>query len=154
MLNSNICTRPQNMVNFGPPTAQIGWRLWGTPANFNGFRVLASSLHRRHSTEVNQTLHSVWPSSGLIHYIYIFFWGGGLLPPNGILPGAKFTLRPSHAFSYIGSVTARHSSSGRQSHSVSGTRNGITELSLVVIFNRVHHLYSKGDHHVGHRPIF
>jgi len=26
----------------------------------------------------------------------------------------KFTLRPSLAFSYIGSVTARHSSSGRQ----------------------------------------
>ena len=37
-----------------------------------------------------------------------------LLPPHGILPGAKFTLRPSLAFSYIGSVTARHSSSRRQ----------------------------------------
>jgi len=36
------------------------------------------------------------------------------LPPNGILPGAKFTLRPSLAFSYFGSVSARHSSSGRQ----------------------------------------
>jgi len=31
------------------------------------------------------------------------------------LPGAKFTLRPpSLALSYIGSVTARHSSSGRE----------------------------------------
>ena len=30
----------------------------------------------------------------------------GLLPANGILLGAMFTLRPSHAFSYIGSVTA------------------------------------------------
>jgi len=37
------------------------------------------------------------------------FWG--LLSPNGILPGAKFTLRQGLAFSYIGSVTARHSSS-------------------------------------------
>jgi len=36
------------------------------------------------------------------------------LPSNGILPGAKFTLRPSLAFSYISSVTARHSSSGCQ----------------------------------------
>jgi len=37
------------------------------------------------------------------------------LPPNGILPGVKFTLRPSLAFSYklIGIVTARHLSSGR-----------------------------------------
>jgi len=24
------------MVNFGPLTAEIGWRVWGTPANFNG----------------------------------------------------------------------------------------------------------------------
>jgi len=38
----------------------------------------------------------------------------GVLPPNGILPGANFTLRPSLAFFYIGSVNARHSSSGRQ----------------------------------------
>jgi len=39
---------------------------------------------------------------------------GGLLLPNGILPGAKFTFRLSLAFSYIGSVTARQSSSGRE----------------------------------------
>ena len=32
----------------------------------------------------------------------------GFLLRNGILPGAIFTLRPSLAFSYIGSVTARH----------------------------------------------
>jgi len=30
------------MVNFGPPPAEIGWRVWGTPANVNRFRVLAS----------------------------------------------------------------------------------------------------------------
>jgi len=36
------------------------------------------------------------------------------LLPGGILIGAKFTLRPSFAFSYIGSVTALHSSSGSQ----------------------------------------
>jgi len=33
---------------------------------------------------------------------------------EGILPGAKFTFRSSVALSYIGSVTARHSSCGRQ----------------------------------------
>jgi len=32
----------------------------------------------------------------------------GVLAPNGILPGAKCTLRPSLAFCYTGSVTARH----------------------------------------------
>ena len=35
-----------------------------------------------------------------------------------------------------------------------GTRNGITELSLLCIFNRGHHLHSEGGHHVGHRPTF
>jgi len=35
-----------------------------------------------------------------------------------------------------------------------GTRNGITELSLLVIFNRGRHLYSEGGHHIRHRPTF
>jgi len=51
---------------------------------------------------------------------YIHF--RGLLPHNGILPGEKFTLRPSLALSYIGSVTARHSSSGRQTNFVALSR--------------------------------
>jgi len=38
----------------------------------------------------------------------------GIFSPNGILPGAKFTLHPSLAFSYIGSVTAWHSSCERE----------------------------------------
>jgi len=53
----------------------------------------------------------------------------GSLPPNGILPAAKFTFRPSFALSYIGSVTARHSSSGRRLTLQRGTRNGVTYLS-------------------------
>ena len=60
LLNTNIsCKCPHNMMNFDPLTAEIGWRVWGTPANFDGFRVLASLLHRRRSTEVNVTLHDV-----------------------------------------------------------------------------------------------
>jgi len=78
LLNNNISsTCPQNMVNIGLPTAEIGLPVRGTPANFNGFRVLASLLHGRRSTEVNQTLHDVWPSPGLVHYIHIF---GGSCP--------------------------------------------------------------------------
>ena len=30
------------MVNFGPLATEISWLVWGTPANFNGFHVLAS----------------------------------------------------------------------------------------------------------------
>jgi len=73
--NSNISSRCfHNMANFGPLTAEIGWRVWGTPANFNEFRVLASL---RRSPEVNQTLQNLWPSPGLVHCIYIF---GGSCP--------------------------------------------------------------------------
>jgi len=71
LLSSNISSRcPHNMVNFGLLTAKIGWQVWGTPTNFNGFRVLASLLHWHRSTEANQTLHDVWPSHGLVHYIH------------------------------------------------------------------------------------
>ena len=33
------------MVNFGPLAAEILSLVWGTPGNFNGFRVLAALLH-------------------------------------------------------------------------------------------------------------
>jgi len=33
------------MVNFGPLAAEIASLVWGTPANFNGLRVLAALLH-------------------------------------------------------------------------------------------------------------
>ena len=32
------------MVNFGLLAAEIIWLVWGTPGNFNGFRVLAALL--------------------------------------------------------------------------------------------------------------
>jgi len=46
LLNSNTSsTCPDNMVNFGLLTVEICWRVWGTPANVNGFCVLAALLH-------------------------------------------------------------------------------------------------------------
>ena len=61
---------------------------------------------------------------------YAIYTFSGALAPDGILPGAKFTLCPSLAFACIGSVTARHSSSGCQPN--------FTEL------NRGRHLYLAG----------
>ena len=44
--NSNTSsTCPDNMVNFGLLAAEIGLPVWGTPANFNGFRVLSALMH-------------------------------------------------------------------------------------------------------------
>ena len=71
LLSSNFSsTCPHNMVNFGPLAPEIGPIVWGT--NFNGFRVLASLLQRRRSTEASQTLHDVWPLPGLVDCIYNF----------------------------------------------------------------------------------
>jgi len=40
----------------GPLMAKIRWQVWGTPANFNGFRVLAALLHGTLVVGVRQTL--------------------------------------------------------------------------------------------------
>ena len=43
------------MVNFVPLAAEIISLVWGTPGNFNGFRVLAALLHGTLVVGVNQT---------------------------------------------------------------------------------------------------
>ena len=57
LLSSNISsTCPHNMLNFGPLAGEIVSLIWGTPANFNGFRVLAALLHDTLVVGVSQTL--------------------------------------------------------------------------------------------------
>ena len=57
LLSSNISpTCPYNMVNFGQLAAEIVSLVWGTPANFNGFRVLAALLHGTLLVGVSQTV--------------------------------------------------------------------------------------------------
>ena len=67
--------RPHSMLNFGPLAAEILSLVWDIPANFNAFRV--SRFGFVCSTEVNQTLHYVWPSPGLVRYITL---SGSLVP--------------------------------------------------------------------------
>ena len=57
MLNSNtssICS--DNMVNFGPLTAQIGLGVWGTPVNSERVLRLGSVTARHLVVGVSQTL--------------------------------------------------------------------------------------------------
>jgi len=44
------------MVNFGLLAAEIVSLVWGIPANFNGFRVLAALLHGTLVLGVSETL--------------------------------------------------------------------------------------------------
>jgi len=77
---------------------------------------------------------------------YTITFSGALAPDS--LTGVKFTLRPGLAFSYIGSVTARHSSSGRQPNFAAWYKDGITELSQRAppIFGRVAITLGIGPH--------
>jgi len=67
LLNSNTSfTCPDNIVNLRLLTAEIGWRVWGTPANFNRIRVLAALLHDTLVVGISQTL---WRSTEGATYI-------------------------------------------------------------------------------------
>ena len=44
------------MVNFGPLATEIGLPVWGSPANFNGFRVLAALLQGTLVVGASETL--------------------------------------------------------------------------------------------------
>ena len=117
----------------------------------HGFHIMALLLHRHHSTEVNQTLHYVWQSPALVHYLYIF---------GGLCSLAEFChVEDSLCVQVLRSPILAALLDGTRAVGVSqtlwrGTRNGITEFSLLVIFNRGRHLSSEGGHHVGHRPTF
>jgi len=87
LLSSNTSsTCPHNMANFGLLTVEICWRVWGTPANFNGFRVLAALLHGNLIVGVSQTAalnrgrhlcSAERPSRwALAHFssFFVFFW--------------------------------------------------------------------------------
>jgi len=51
LLYSNVShMRLYNMVNFGPQAAGIVLLVWDTPANVNGFRILAELLHGNSSS--------------------------------------------------------------------------------------------------------
>jgi len=90
-----------------------------------------------------ETCWRVWVTpANFIHF-------RGLLSPDRILPGAKFTLRPSLAFSYIGSVTARHSISGSQPNFAAWYK----EWNYLTFAEGATYI-RQGGHHVGHRPTF
>jgi len=98
------------------------------------FVTAATSLSRRRLTKLCTMF------GRLLQWHTIHF--RGLLPQSGILSGAKFTLRPSLAFSYIDSVTARHAFAAWYKEWNYGTfAEGATHIRL-------------GGHHVGHRPTF
>jgi len=144
LLNNNISsTCPHNTANFGPLTAEIGLPVWGTQQISMGFasclRYCSDVAHRR------LTKRCTMFGRLLAGTLYIHF--RGRLPSDGILPAEKFTLRPSLAFSYIGSVAARYSSSRRQPNSAAWYKEWHYRT-----FAEGANYIRLGGHHVGLRP--
>jgi len=130
-------TCPHNIVNIGPLMAEISSLVWGTPANFNGFRVLASLLHRYRSLEANQTMHDVWPSCALVHYIYI---SGSSCSVTVFLP-----VQNSHCVQILRSPTLAALLHGTRAVGISQTLRRSAEGATYI---------RQGGHHVGHRRTF
>jgi len=104
--------------------------------------VTAATSHTGGQPNFARRLAVSWAATMYIHF-------RGLLPPDRILPGAKFTLHPSLALSYIGSVTARHSSSGRQPDFGMWYK----EWNYRTFAEGATYIRQSG-HQVGHRPTF
>jgi len=123
------------MANFCSLAAEVCWRVWGTPANFNEFLVLASLLHRRRSPEANQTLLDLWPSPELVHYIYIF---------AGFCPLTEFChVKNSLCVQVLRSPILAALLHGTRVVGVSQTLRRLAEGASYI---------QQGGHHVGHWP--
>jgi len=112
------------MANFGPLTAEIGSVVWGTPANFNGFRdacVTAATSLTGGQPNFTQCLAVSWAGT-----LYTFL---GLLPLIEFCP-VQYSLyiqlwrSPRLAALLHGTPAVGDRQTLRR-----GTRNGIMELS-------------------------
>jgi len=120
-----MCTQYGERI--GPLMAEIGSGIWGTPANFNEFRVLASLLHQRRATEINQTARCLavsWAGTLYIHF-------GGSCPLTELChvqSSLCVKVLPSTILAALGLLHGTRAVGVGQTlwH---GTRNGITELS-------------------------
>jgi len=98
----------------------------GHPSKFQRVLRLASLLQRHRLLESHQTLHDVWPSPGLIHYIYNF---GGSCPLTEICP-VQNSLYTQVLCSHILAALLHGTPAAGVSQTLRcGTRNGITKLS-------------------------
>ena len=80
LLSSTISSScPHNMVNFGLLAVEIGPVVWGTPANFNGFHILArqsSSGRQPNCAALNKGRHlcsAGRPSCWALAHILVHF---------------------------------------------------------------------------------
>jgi len=122
------------MANFGPLTAEIGSGVWGTPANFNGFRVspYCSNVAHRRPTKLCTMF------GRLLHWYTIYTFSEALAPwQNFARCNIHFTFKSCVLLYWQRYCTAPQQ---RASAKLCGVVQGI-ELRN---FRRRRHLYSAG----------
>jgi len=102
-----------------------------------------TSLYFAFFCQANQTLHDVWPSSWLVHYICIF---RGLLPPDRNFATCKIYLASK---SCILLYWQRYCTALQQR--ASAKLCAVVQGMELRNIRRGRHL---GGHHIGHRPTF
>ena len=90
------------------------------------------------STEANQTLHGVWPSPGLVHYIYIF---------EGSCPVMEFC-QVQNSLCILQVLRSRILVALLHGTWAAGTSQTLRRWTQGATYIR------QGDHHVGHWPTF
>jgi len=70
LLNSSVCPTSSQYDELRPLAAEISWHVWGTPASFHRFRVLAALLHSTRVVGVSQSLRH-WTQGAT------YIWKGG-----------------------------------------------------------------------------
>ena len=141
----------QYLLHVSPQYGELrptnGSGVWGTEQISTGF----ASCLRYYSDVARQRPTKLCTMFGRLLRWYTIYTFWGLLSANGFSPATKFTLglRPSLAFSYIASVTARHSSSGRQPNFVAWYK----ELNYRTFAEGATYI-RLGGHRIGHRPTF
>jgi len=110
------------MVNLGPLTAEIGSGVWGTLANFNGFRVLAALLHGTLVLGVSETLrrrtggatyirlggHHLghWPTFWLANVKSRSRWLYAVARPSVVCLSSVTFVHPTQPVEILGNVSA------------------------------------------------
>jgi len=116
------------MVNFGPLAAEIVSGVWGSAANFNGFRVLASLLQRRRLWRPTKLCTMF---GRLLHWYTIYTLSVAQLPLTEFCPMQNslcvHVLR-SPILAALGLLQSTPAAGVSQTLRC-GARNGITELS-------------------------
>jgi len=134
------------MVNFGPLAAEIGSLVYGTPANFNGFRVLAALLHETLVVGVSQILRR-WTEGAIYirqgghdvgHWPTFYYWAQKLIFILLSHGGWKAVLTYTLAAQSV--PEAVYHSGCRDKHNCPGCRGEILEIRTSVASYR-----SQGD---------